>query len=665
MRRSVEPRTSPDGFEPGAFVHREANADALARIAPATYDERARTVTAIFSTGSRVRRWGIFEELAVTPEAIDLSRVVAGQVRLLDSHNSSSIGNVLGVITEAHVASGQLLGTIRFAESDQGREAEARVRSGDLTGLSVGYRVTSWTLTAVENDQEIWRADRWELLEVSLVAVPADPGAMVRAASTPSTRAEALAEENDAMRRNVPQATPPVVDTNTPAAPTVADTRAAPVPPAPAPAPTASTDQAVRGERQRVLDIGNLGRTHNVDAAIVEQAIEAGTTIDAFRGIVLDHLATRADQPGIRASVGRSSEDPQGRREALTEALTVTLSESSGQRGQVSDRARSFMGLSLAEMAAVAIGQRNMPRTGRERIEVLERAFHSTSDFPIIFSGALNARLEAAYAAAQPVYRRIAQQRNFSDFRAHDVIRVGDFPMLKPVTQSGEIQYGSFGEKKETVIVVPYAIAINFTRQMLVNDNLGAIDQILAGQGTTVALFEEVTFFAMKAVAAGVGPTLIEDGKAVFHADHGNLAGAAAAINVASVSLGRAALRKMKRLDGAAMNVAARILLVSPDKETEAEQLVAAVQPQQAGNVNPFSGRLDVVVGGQMTGNAWELYADPAFGTNWQWGLLDGYTAPRIRMDEPFGTQGVAASLEHDFGCGAIDFRFGYRNAGA
>jgi hypothetical protein len=198
-----------------------------------------------------------------------------------------------------------------------------------------------------------------------------------------------------------------------------------------------------------------------------------------------------------------------------------------------------------------------------------------------------------------------------------------------------------------------------------VNDNLGAIDQILGSQGDQVALFEELTFFAMKGVSSGVGPVLNEDAKAVFHVDHGNYTGTGTAISTTSLGIGRAALRKQKNLSGQQMGQAAAILLVSPDKETEAEMALTAVIANDVAKANPFSGKLELVVGGQLTGNAWELYTDARFGTNWTWGLLDGYQAPRLRIEDQFGQQGVKVQLEHDFGCAATDFRFGYRNTGA
>lgn len=660
MTRTAEARAEPPGFEPGAMVSRRAGDDGAARLAPASYDATARTAEAIFSTGARVRRGGIIEELAIAPEAIDLARVTQGAVRILDTHNAYSIDSVLGVVTEARIEGGNLVGSFRFADSEAGRRAEAMVRAGDLTGISCGYRVTSWGLVAVEDGVEVWRAERWELLEVSLVAVPADPAAMVRSGSGSQQM-----ETND-MQRNIPAApgAGPALDVTMPSA-TAPEIRAAPpAPPTAAVLPQAAdaVASAIRAERERVAEITAIGRSAAMEDDAIRAAIDQGTAIDAFRRSAFEAMVARSEQTRVSSiSVGASADDPERLRGVLSEALTARMAESGGVRVSPSDQARSYMGHSLSELAAVSIGRRTMPRTAREHVEVLERAFHSTSDFPLIFSSAINTRLEAAYQAAAPTYRLISRRSDFVDFRPHDVLRAGDFPMLQKLSEAGEIKFGSFGEKKETVMVAPYAIQFALTRQMLVNDHLGAIDQIIAGQGTTVALFEEITFFAMKGT---VGPALKEDNKAVFHTDHGNLAAAGSAIDVSSLSAARAALRKQKRLDKNPMNVTPRILLVGPDKETEAELITTQVQAQKAADVNPFSGRLETVVSAQVAGNAWELYSDLTFGANWQWGLLDGFTGPRLRVEEPFGVSGVGISLEHDFGCGAIDFRFGYRNAG-
>jgi hypothetical protein len=74
---------------------------------------------------------------------------------------------------------------------------------------------------------------------------------------------------------------------------------------------------------------------------------------------------------------------------------------------------------------------------------------------------------------------------------------------------------------------------------------------------------------------------------------------------------------------------------------------------------------LTPIVAGELTGNAWYLFADPAEAPVYKYGLSGWLHAPRIRIDEPFGTQGMGMTVEHDFGVGAIDYRGAYKNAGA
>jgi HK97 family phage prohead protease len=672
-RSVARPRLTPDGFEPGDIVNRKAADDLSARFTPSSYDADAHTVEAIFSAGSRVSRWGVHEELAITPEAIDLQRVALGQVRLLDTHNQNSLNAVLGVVENARIEGGNLVGRIRFADTDAGRNAEGMVARGELTGISVGYRVTTWTLTSLADEVEVWRADRWELLEVSLVAVPADPLASTRSSQISSQRADdAHSQETDDMRRN---AANPTGDAPAPTVTVPAPEATRAVPPAPAPAPEATRAQPgpdaaalIAAERTRTAEISEIGTRAAMPSDAVSAALRDGTTVEAFRVRAFDHMAAAADRTRT-SNVQITRDETQTRMGHMVDALTVRmggaslLRDDAGAVRAIGADARQYMGMSLAELGAVVLNERSMPRDAAQREDVLRRAMHTTSDFPVIFESTVNRVLAARYQLAQTTYRRIAAQRQFRDFRPHEQIRVGDFPTLQPVTESGEIKFGTFGDSKEVVAVAPYAIQFAISRRMLIDDNIGAIDQVIGSYGETVGRFEENTFYAMKGVAAGKGPTLIEGAAAVFNtAKHFN-EGTAGVIATASLSEARALLRKQKNQSGALLNLQARILAVGPDKETEAEVAVAAITPRNPSDVNPFSGKLEVLVT-PTAGNAWEVYADPSVAPVWVWGMLDGYGAPRLRIENPFGVQGVAISLEHDFGCGAIDFRGAVRNAG-
>ena len=407
-----------------------------------------------------------------------------------------------------------------------------------------------------------------------------------------------------------------------------------------------------------IVGIAATARAQGVELSTEDEQTAIRTNVDpsAFRAQMFDRLAAR-QTPTSPARIAQDDRDV--RRTAMTEALAYSLGAPLPAAGP-SAAARPFMGRSVIDIAAQTADWRGgMVVNARQKDEILTRAGMSTSDFPIIFENAINRTLEGRYALAQPTYRSIARKQNFNDFRPHTTVKTGDFPMLQKVLESGEIKYGTFNEGKETVSAFSYAIALSITRQMLINDNIGAIADLLSSYGPTVALFEEVTFYSMAFNAA------LADGKTVFHTDHKNLASPGTAIDVTNVGKARAAMSKQKSTGGnQLLQNAAKLLLVGPDKLTEAEMLIASITPATVATVNIFSGKLGVLDTAQIDGNEWYAFADPAMGSNYRWGYLEGYEAPRVRTDEPFGTQGFKMSVEIDFGVGATDYRFGYKNPG-
>ncbi|MFB0491304.1 hypothetical protein ABIE45_003890 [Methylobacterium sp. OAE515] len=436
-------------------------------------------------------------------------------------------------------------------------------------------------------------------------------------------------------------------------------------------------------QASELASIANQARAHGVELNLAS-AIDRGLSPAAFRKIAFDKLAEKSKETAVRGSQPGSSHDRiqvgrderQGRSDAMTLALITRTLASRGSDGidyapkrkaekkwveTHAARAETYMGMGFVEIAAECVGHRGNIRTARQAIDIVERAFQSTSDFPAIFQNVLNKSLLARYELAEPTYKRISIERQFNDFRPHPQVRAGEFPMLQPVTQTGELKAGDTADSGENITLKPYGVIFPISRQMIVNDELGAIDQILGSSGDAVRLFENTTFFTM----FNANPVLAQDGKAVWHANHANLAGAGGVISVANVGAGRASLRAMKSLAGYLLNVPPRIILTGPTQETSADQLVATIAPQLSTSVNPFSGKLQSVSDANITDNSWYLMADPAQLPCFVHGFLNGSNGPRVKTYEPFGTQGVQISLEHDFACGAIDFRGAFKNPGA
>jgi hypothetical protein len=153
---------------------------------PASFDDDEHTVEAILSKGSPVPRFYGIESLRIASDAIDLSRLHTTGIPVIDSHQQTSIDHALGKLTDAWVSKGALHGVIKFNRTVSGMRAEGMIKRGELGGVSIGYRVLEWEVqdakgNLVDPDSVRWGDEdltfvgkNWELLEVSICAVPAD-----------------------------------------------------------------------------------------------------------------------------------------------------------------------------------------------------------------------------------------------------------------------------------------------------------------------------------------------------------------------------------------------------------------------------------------------------------------------------------------------------------
>lgn len=642
----------------------------LAEVSASSYDAEARTVDAVLSSGAEVRRYFFSEQLEISAEAIDLGRAAAGLVCLLDSHNQREAAAVLGTVSNVRIENDQLVGTLKFGETARAKEVEGMVARGELKGISIGYRVTKWEIVSVENDHETWRATRWELLEVSLVSVPADANAGVRAnggPTEPGTGVTAAIEEEDDMKRNNPGGAAPAPATAAAApavVPAVEPTRAAEPAPAPAPAPAAAPASEVsRFSGTEAIDFVSQARDLGVETRATELVQQNGRGeigVEAARSALLQAAAEaqRADTAPSRGAtaIAVDNRNEEASRNAIVDALVARCT-----RGEVPEASREFVGMRLLEIAA----QRAGIDMRRERdAMIILRAANTSSDFPLLLEAAANKILLVAYGRAAPTYRAIAKRRDLSDFKATKLLRVGDFPTLQAYQEDGEIKAGTINEGRETVILGSFGRILRLSRQAIINDDLGAFDDVLGSIGGMVSRFENASFYTMKAVNAGNGPKLA-DNVNLFNSAHGNLAASGGAVDVTTLGAGRAAMRKQADLDGNKLNIAPSIILNGPDTETAIEQYLAPIVAAEGAKVNPFASKLQQITEASITGNAWELYADPDVLPVFHYGYLEGASGPRVMTHEPFNTDGMAFRVTLDFYSGATDYRGAYRNPGA
>lgn len=581
-----------------------------AALEPSTIDEAERTVDVTFSTGAPVRRRdaaGPYEErLSLDPAHVDVAGFIGAPV--LDGHRQESVDQVLGVVVAARVDGQQGIATLKLSER---AEAVWRdVKAGILRSVSVGYTVQQWQ-DGTANGTRVRTAVKWTPKELSLVAIPADVGATTRGADMD------------------PETTPTPEDE------------------------ARKTRAAANGEIRKLVAAAKL------DHRVADALVDRGATVDEAKAELFDTLTTRtATVRHQRIDVGTNHDAPEERLTRMSEALEARLTgkaPTDGAREYVTRRLVDLAG-ELLELRGVRGVRLMSPDT------IFTRAMHTTSDFPTLLTSTGNRVLLAAFQAAPNPLKSLARTTTVADFRTKTNVKLSEWPKLSLVNEHGEVTSGTRGEAKEAYALKTYARIFSLTRQALVNDDLGAFGDFGAAAGRAAAETEADVLTALLLSTAN-----LDDGNPLFHAaSHGNLAAAASTIDVANLALARIAMRAQKGLDGVTpINATPTYLLVSPAKELVAEQVLSTLAPATVANVNPFSGRLTLLVEPRLSGNAWYLFADPASLPVFETAYLSSAPGPQMTSREGWDVLGMEFRVVLDYGAGVVDYRGAYKNAGA
>jgi hypothetical protein len=663
--------------------------------APATVDRAARTVEVVWSTGARARNFVpslglITEELDMSPNAVRMEALRSGHAPVLDTHRRGGARDVLGRVTAARLERGRGYATLQFSTAADVEPVWQRIADGTLRAVSVGYRVHRYEPRPdPATGETIHRAVDWEPFEISVVPVPVDRDAAVRGEAPQGAPAVAIEPALPDEDTTMPETTP-----ETPAAPAARDVPAPSAPPTPpqetpvtstpeptraAPAAVAPPDLgAVRAEAQCAERERIAGIDAAVEAArallpaeritpIRAEAITQGWTGDQTRRALFDALVAQGPRPSIpaRPETGPGHDDPAQILDAMAEAIAARAMP--GYQPQGSGRHSEFMGWRPSDMLRELLARRGERNPPRNPTLLAERAFHTSSDFPLLLSAAANKMLLAAYQPAQPTYRQIFLRRDFRDFKPHRHLRIGDFPTLLPLAENGEIQVGTMSESQEVVLLQTFARRLRVTRPMLVNDDLGAFTDFASMIGRRVAEFENATAYNLLNSANGDGPTLATGNAPVFAtgAARANKAGTGTPLDTATIGAGRAAVMRQRTLDGLPISMGQTMrLLVGPNLELAARQATVVVQASETAKANVFAGFVQPVVEPLIPANRWYLFSDPVAAPVYVYGYLNGAEGPQVTTGPVQGADGVEVSVIFDFGVGAIDWRGAWFNPG-
>jgi hypothetical protein len=627
----------------------EAQFEALA---PADRDERTATLT--WYTGASVRRYdarGPFEmRFSMEPGAIRMGRLASGAAPLLNSHRDFTVDDVIGVIARAWVENGQGKATVRFSKRADVDPIWQDVQDGILRNASMGVAIHAVEDVTPQGAtmRQVLVTD-WEPEEVSLVPVGADPGAgfkferatgpqeqkmdeTIVEAGLAGAKSNATGEEaRDELTINL----------------------------------DAERQAAALAERTRIREIEKVGRTLNIDARLVAQHVEAGTSIEEFRKLAFDKRAEEDERNPIRSAAAVVTRDQTDtRRAGIMAALLHRYDPAVFPLKD--DLGRDWAGQTLLDLAKECL-ETSGTRTKRlPRHEIAKLAL-STSDFPSILADVANKTLRQAYEAYPRTFLPFSRRRSAVDFKNINAVQLGEAPSLMKVNEKGEFTHGSIAESKETYKLATYGRIVSITRQTIINDDLSAFTRIPAGFGVAAATLESDTVWGIITSNPAMG-----DGVALFHANHANLnTGTGSALALTGLGAGMAAMAKQKGLDGVTvLNVQPRYLVVPVALQLAAFQMIAPnLAPAKSADLVPdyiraltpiAEPRLDAA-----STTAWYLFASPDQIDTIEYAYLEGQDGVYIETRQGFDVDGVEIKARLDFGAKAIDWRGLQKNVGA
>jgi hypothetical protein len=387
--------------------------------------------------------------------------------------------------------------------------------------------------------------------------------------------------------------------------------------------------------------------------------------------------ATRSGGSGGDATSARALEAALCLSAGLSEAEVAKHYDDPGGRTMNAALSRDLSGAGLHTLLFEVIrAAGGYARPGRVDNETIRAAFNadkrlveasggagfSTISLTGILSNVANKTMLAAYQAVPSVASMIAAETDVNDFKEVTRYRLTGVGVFEKVGPDGELKSAELREDAFSNRIETYGRMITLTRQMMINDDLGAFLQIPRIIGRMSALKREEALFEL----------LLANQGSFFSVGNKNfLSGASTALSIDSLSQAEQSFLDQTDSEGKPILLAAKTLLVPTSLKVRAQQLMTETRINEfTSNAkpanNPHAGKFTPVATPYLNAQgiaggsalAWYLFADPADVAAVEIAYLRGRRVPTIESgDTNFNTLGMQWRGYFDFGVAMQDHR--------
>lgn len=451
-------------------------------------------------------------------------------------------------------------------------------------------------------------------------------------------------------------ATPPAAPTQ-PAVPAAA----APQPAAPAPQfieatlatldPSAIRAQLIAEENQRRQGISALFQPFAAHTELLQECLgDMNTSVAQAQAKLLAKLGadTTPTAPAAVIHAGNGNLVGDSVRNSVEARIGLIKAEKDNK----------FVGMPLAELARASLLHRGIGIAGQDRMGIVGLAFtHSSSDFGHILGDIANKSMLKGYQEAEETFQKWTAKGTLTDFKPTKRVDLTSFPNLTKVDEGAEYTHATMGDRAESIVLATYGKLFSITRQVVINDDLSALDRIPRSMGRAAIRTVGDLVYAV----LGSNPKM-SDGKALFHADHGNLLSPAAALSVGRIDAALSAMQVQEEGD-AILNIMAKYMLVPVALRSTANALVTAEFDPANANAkvpNPVRGLVEVIADARLDKQSklnTYFAADPGIHDTIEVAYLDGNEQPYMEQQQGFTVDGATFKVRMDAGVAPMSWR--------
>lgn len=447
--------------------------------------------------------------------------------------------------------------------------------------------------------------------------------------------------------------------------------------------PADNAIEAQRNEFVRCSAIGRLCAGKNLtvkdgeaDVALEAHAIAKGWTVEQTELHVL--RASRPSAPNV-ATPAAAADLNAALSCAVEKTMGLDVSKRPEQVQAAAERFTDGSGVIGVQRLIIEAARRNgfeghSITKGNIR-EALRCAFmpvnagFSTINVGGILSAAANKRLIASFLSVNGAWRKIASIRPVTDFKTVTAYRLTADTQYEKVNPQGEIKHGTLGESSYSIKADTYGKMLGISRQDIINDDLGAFNQVLnlLARGAGLKL-NDVFWTAFLA-----NSDFFKSGNKNYSS------GSTTNLSVDALTAAEQLFMDMTDEKGKPVGILPSIVLVPTALSAIAQQIYKGSEirdttsSKQYITANPHAGKYEVVVSpylgnSSFTGysaKAWYLLANPMDAAAVEVAFLNGQEAPTVETaDADFNTLGIQMRGYHDFGVSLAEPKAGVKVKG-